>query len=80
MAKAKKSKREPDRAVTRADFIGCKMSNFLFSLAYNTALDEASRTEARKLCEQWDSVCPVRINNPIIKAELEKAMAAGELK
>lgn len=75
-----RAKRDPDRGVTRADFVGAKMANFLFALSQNPALDEDSRAEAKKLCEQWDSVCPVRLNNPIIVAELDKAMAAGELK
>lgn len=72
--------RNPDRGVTRADFVGTKMANFLYSMAQNTALPMHERAEATKLCEQWDSVCPVRLNNPIVVAELEKSMAAGELK
>ena len=73
-------KRNPDRGITRADFVGTKMANFLFSMAHNKALPEYDRAEARKLQEQWDAVCPVRLNNPIVLAELEKAMAAGEMK
>jgi hypothetical protein len=68
------------RPVTRADFIGAKMANFLYAMAQNPALDAHTREEAKTLCDQWDSVCLFRINNPIIKAELEKAMSAGELK
>ena len=77
---AKNRNRTPDRSITRADFVGTKMANFLHSVAQNRALDEYTRQEARKLYEQWDSVCPVRLNNPIILAELESAMAAGDLK
>jgi len=79
MAKAKK-KAETRRPVTRADFIGAKMANFLFNLKYNTALSERDREYAKKLQEQWDSVAVFRIDNPIVSAEYEKAMAAGELK
>ena len=77
MAKAKKATRRP---VTRADFIGAKMSNFLFNLKYNTSLSERDREFAKTLQEQWDSVAVFRIDNPIVSAEYEKAMAAGELK
>lgn len=78
MAKAKaKEKRRP---VTRADFIGAKMANFLFNLKYNTNLSEKDREYAKKLQEQWDSVAVFRIDNPIVSAEYERAMAAGELK
>jgi len=81
MAKAKAKKAaETRRPVTRADFIGAKMANFLFAMAHTNALDEHTRNEARLLCEQWDSIAVIRINNPIVKAELEKALAAGELK
>jgi hypothetical protein len=73
-------KRNPDRGVTRADFVGTKMANFLHSMAQNKALPEHERAEAKLLYEQWDSVCPVRLNNPITIVELEKSMAAGELK
>lgn len=73
-------KRNPDRGITRADFVGTKMANFLFSMAQNKALPEHERALALKLQEQWDSVCPVRLNNPIVMAELEQAMAAGEMK
>ena len=79
MAK-KNYKRTPDRGITRADFVGTKMANFLFSMAHCKALPEHDRAEAKKLYEQWDSVCPVRLNNPIVLAELEKAMAAGDMK
>jgi hypothetical protein len=79
MAKAKK-KAETRRPVTRADFIGAKMANFLFNLKYNTALSESDREYAKKLQEQWDSVAVFRVDNPIVSAELEKAFAAGELK
>ena len=79
MAKAKK-KAETRRPVTRADFIGAKMANFLFNLKYNTALSERDREYAKTLQEQWDSVAVFRIDNPIVSAEYEKAMAAGELK
>jgi hypothetical protein len=72
--------RTPDRGITRADFVGTKMANFLHSMAQNKALPEHERAEARKLQEQWDAVCPVRLNNPITLVELEKAMAAGDLK
>jgi len=74
------SKKETRRIATRADFIGAKMANFLWQLRYNKTLTDAEREEAKKLCEQWDSVCLFRLNNPIIKAELEKSLAAGELK
>jgi hypothetical protein len=74
------AKRNPDRGITRADFVGTKMANFLHSMAQNKALPEHERVEAMKLCEQWDSVCPVRLNNPITIAVLEKSMAAGDLK
>jgi hypothetical protein len=74
------NRRDPDRPVTRADFVGAKMANFLYALAQDSRLDEHTRNEAKLLCEQWDSVSPVRINNPIVKVELEKAFAAGELK
>ena len=56
------------------------MANFLFSMAHNKALPEHERAEAEKLQKQWDAVCPVRLNNPIVLAELEKAMAAGDMK
>jgi hypothetical protein len=72
-------RKETRRPVTRADFIGAKMANFLFSIEHNNALDEHTRKEAKNLYEQWDSVCLFRLNNPIIKAELEQALAAGEL-
>lgn len=74
---AKKPTRRP---VTRADFVGAKMANFLYAMAQDKRLDEHTRQEAKTLYEQWDSVCLFRLNNPIIKAELESAMAAGELK
>lgn len=80
MAKAKREKKETRRPVTRADFIGAKMANFLFAMNQNTALDQHTRDEAKILYEQWDSVCLFRLNNPIIKAELEKAFSAGEMK
>jgi hypothetical protein len=73
-------KKETRRPVTRADFVGAKMANFLFAMAHNSSLDEHTRDLARTLFEQWDSVCLFRVNNPIVSAELEKAMAAGELK
>ena len=79
MAKAKR-KKVTRRPVTRADFIGAKMANFLFNLKYNTALSASDREFATKLQEQWDSVAVFRIDNPIVSAEYEKAMAAGELK
>ena len=79
MAKAKRGK-EARRPVTRADFIGAKMANFLFNLKYNTNLSASDREFAKKLQEQWDSVAVFRIDNPIVSAEYEKAMAAGELK
>ena len=72
--------RTPDRGITRADFVGTKMANFLFSMAQNKALPMHERAEAEKLQKQWDAVCPVRLNNPIVMAELEKAMTAGDLK
>jgi hypothetical protein len=75
-----RTKRNPDRAVTRADFVGTKMANFLFSMAHNSALPQHERDEAKKLYDQWDSVCPIRLTNPITIIDLEKAMAAGELK
>jgi hypothetical protein len=65
--------------VTRADFVGAKMANFLHAMGQNPALDEATRREARLLCQQWDVICLFRINNPIVKADLEKALQAGEL-
>ena len=68
------------RVVTRADFVGTKMANLLFSLKSNPVLPQSTRDEAKKLQEQWDSVCVFRLNNPIVAAELEKAFAAGELK
>jgi hypothetical protein len=81
MATAKRRKeKETRRPVTRADFVGAKMANFLFAMAHNATLDEHTRKEARLLCEQWDNICVFRINNPIIKIELEKALQAGELK
>ena len=80
MAKAKKAKAEQRRPVTRADFIGAKMANYLWQLQYNKSLTEDERALAKKLCDQWDSIAVVKINNPIVQAELEKAMAAGELK
>jgi hypothetical protein len=76
----KKPKAESRRPVTRADFIGAKMANFLYSMAQNSALPQHERAEAKKLYEQWDSVCLFRLNNPIVIAELEQAMAAGEMK
>jgi len=79
MAKAKREKMTR-RPVTRADFIGAKMANFLFNLKYNTALSEKDREYCKTLQEQWDSVAVFRIDNPIVSAEYEKAMAAGELK
>jgi len=79
MAKAKK-KAETRRPVTRADFVGAKMANYLWQLQYNKSLTEEERELAKKLCAQWDSIAVVRINNPIVSAELEKAFAAGELK
>jgi hypothetical protein len=80
MAKAKARKAETRRPVTRADFIGAKMANFLFTMAHTNTLDEYTRKEARLLCEQWDLIAVFRLNNPIVKAELEKALQAGELK
>jgi hypothetical protein len=77
---AKKPKALDRRPVTRADFIGAKMANFLFSLQYEKALSPEQRALAKLLMEQWDSVAVFRVNNPITAAELEKAMAAGELK
>jgi hypothetical protein len=80
MAKAKRKKEATRRPVTRADFIGAKMANFLFNLKYNSNLSEKDRAYATTLQEQWDSVAVFRIDNPIVAAEYEKAMAAGELK
>jgi len=77
MAKRKKETRRP---VTRADFIGAKMANFLFNLKYNTALKPEDRAYAESLQKQWDSIAVFRIDNPIVAAEYEIAMAAGELK
>jgi predicted nucleic acid-binding protein len=68
------------RPVTCADFVGAKMANFLWQLQHNKALTDAEREEAKTLCEQWAFVCIFPLNNPIIKAELEKALAAGEPK
>jgi len=79
MAKAKREKMTR-RPVTRADFIGAKMANFLFNLKYNPALSASDREWAKTLQEQWDSVAVFRIDNPIVSYEYEKAMAAGELK
>jgi len=76
-AKRKKVTRRP---VTRADFIGAKMANFLFNLKYNTALSATDREYATKLQEQWDSIAVFRVDNPLVAADYEKAMAAGELK
>jgi hypothetical protein len=77
MAGKAKTNRRP---VTRADFIGAKMANFLFNLKYNEALSQKDRDYAKLLQEQWDSVAVFRIDNPIVSLEYEKALAAGELK
>ena len=84
-AKQKKSpsagrKREPDRVITRADFVGSLMANFMFYLKHNSALSAEDRQQAAKLQAQWDSVCPIRLNNPIIIAELKKEFESGEMK
>jgi hypothetical protein len=73
-------KKETRRPVTRTDFVGAKMANFLFAMAHNSALDEHTRDIARKLYQQWDSICLFRVDNPIVMIELEKSMAAGEMK
>jgi hypothetical protein len=73
-------RKETRRPVTRADFIGAKMANFLFNLKYNTALSEKDREYAKTLQEQWDSVAVFRVDNPLVAADYEKALAAGELK
>ena len=73
MAKAKTAPkaRRQRRGVTRADFVGTKMANLLFSIAQSTFIDRPTRDLADKLREQWDSVCPMRLSNPIVLIELE---------
>ena len=81
MATAKQREKMHKRpAITRRDFIGMKMANFLHALKYNTALDEHTRAEAKKLQEQWDGICPFRLNNPITSIELEKEFTSGAMK
>ena len=80
-AKQKSSSAAHKRPViTRRDFIGMKMANFLYSMKHNSALDEHTRAEAEKLQKQWDGICPFRLNNPITAADLEKEFNSGEMK
>ena len=81
-AKSAKAKPSPASPITRRDFIGVKMANFLYALKYNKALPEETRKQAQELQEQWDSVCPFayRLNNPIVMSELERVFKTGEMK
>ncbi len=73
MAKAKTAPkaRRQRRGVTRADFVGTKMANLLFQIAQSGYVDRAERDLADKLRKQWDSVYPMRLNNPTVLIELE---------
>lgn len=75
MAKVKKAKRP-----TRAQYVGAKMANFLYNLKSNQALSKEDRERAALLQNQWDVLATFRLDNPIVGAELEKALQAGELK
>jgi hypothetical protein len=72
VAKTEQTERRP---VTRADFVGAAMVDFLCAIAQDIRLDEGTRNRAKMLCEQWDSVSPVRIGD--CAADSKKA-AAGE--
>lgn len=75
MAKVKKVK-----LPTRAQYVGAKMANFLYNLKSNQALSKEDRERAALLQNQWDTLATFRLDNPIVGAELEKALQAGELK
>jgi hypothetical protein len=76
MAKINK-RRKAVAPVTPMEFVGSQMSNFLHNIAYNTALSEATRSEAKQLQLKWDTLSNLGLRlNPIVAAELEKKLFA----
>ena len=67
-AKPSLVKRPP---ITRRDFVGAQMSNFLYALKQESWLPEEYRQKAAHLQEEWDAVSIFQLNNPIVAAELE---------
>jgi len=74
MPTAVAKKRAKRSQVSRLDFIGTQMANFLHGLKYENGLPEFKRKQAIILQERWDSVCSFRLNNPIVASDLEKEL------
>jgi hypothetical protein len=75
-----KHSKKPARApLTKMEFVGAQMSNFLYNLTHNSGVSEDDRARAKKLCDRWDSISNsgYRINNPIVVAELEEQFFPG---
>jgi hypothetical protein len=57
-----------------AEFLGTQMANMLALLATGNKIPPEYRKEATKLYERWDRTVAFHINNPIVAAELERAL------
>lgn len=80
IARVAKETIRKSRKITRADFIGAKMANFLHAMGQDKRLDDYTRLQARQLHQQWDVVCLFHVNNPIVVAQLNRALETGEWK
>jgi hypothetical protein len=65
-------------AITRRDFIGAQMSNFLHAIRQDPDVPFHFRDIAADLQEKWDSVAVFRLDNPLVAAELQEKF--GEMK
>jgi len=71
---AAKRKRASRPQVSRLDFVGTQMANFLHGLKYENGLPAFKRKQAEDLQKRWDSICAFRLNNPITASDLEKEL------
>ena len=55
-------------------FVGAQMSNILYAIGNETGIPAHIRREAKEAQEKWDSIAPLRLNNPIVAMELNATL------